>query len=509
MRRAVPLVWTALGLCCAWTACDEGEAGAEGDVEVVGTATPITIDGLFDDWADVPVAWSDPAGDAGTSGADLLELKVTNDDRYLFLWIELSEELALDEENALTLFIDADDDADSGLGAHGLGAELQWVFGERTGTFSGQGGDQEIGFSDIRFRALPTVSSPAFEMAIGRDQKPDGATTLLPESEIVLLLQDRAQDEPGLIDGDLAPDEGRRLLYSFDDTALAPTEVLPLERTEADTVRIVTYNVLWDGISEPGREDSFRRILTALDPDVIALQEVTNHDPVHERIEAWLPIEDGAWHRLSFGNNVTFSRHPFVTSWPPTYDPIDDRIAVSPIELPGGGWIVLFNAHLSCCEAESERQWEADSFAAYLRDIVAPDGVMGLPRDTPMILVGDLNLVQGSQPLRTLVTGQMVHEAYYGPSGAPDWDGTDLADLVSRQTEQRMAYTWRSDGGGHWPGRLDFHIYTDSVLSVAHHFVLHTGEMSAEELQSRGLEAGDCANASDHLPHVADYRLTP
>ena len=509
MREAVSTVWTALGLCCALVACDGGGTGDDGDVDLTGTATPITIDGLFDDWEDVPAAWVDPSGDAGAGGIDILQLKVTNDDRYLFLRVELSEEVALDEENSLTLFIDADDDAGSGLGAHGLGAELQWVFGERTGTFSGQGGDAEIWFSDIRFRAEPTVSSTAFEMAIGRDQKPDGATALLPQSQIALLLQDRAQDDQGLIDGDLAPDEGRLLRYTLDDTPIESAEVLPLTRTEPDTLRVVTYNVLWDGISEPGREDSFRRILTALDPDVIALQEVTNHDPVQERIEEWLPLEDGEWHRLSWGDRATLSRYPFVASWPPTYDPIDDRFAVSPIELPDGRWIVLFNAHLSCCEAEAERQWEADSFAAYLRDIVASDSTMELTEGTPMILVGDLNLVQGAQPLRTLVTGQIVHESFYGPSSSPDWDGTDLADLVSRQTEERMAYTWRSDGGGYWPGRLDFHIYTDSVLTVAHHFVLHTGEMSADQLYIHGLEAGDCANASDHLPHVADYRVAP
>jgi len=357
LRQIAPLVGAAAGLCCALVACDDEGAEVETDVEIAGAATPITVDGLFDDWGDVPVAWSDPAGDAGASGADLLELKVANDERYLFLRIELSEEFALDDENALTLFIDADADAESGIGAHGLGAELRWVFGDRAGTFSGQGGEQDVWFSDIRFRALPTVSSAAFEMAIGRDQKPDGATTLMPGSEIALLFQDRLPDDLGMIDGDLAPDEGRRLLYTFDDTPLPPTEILSLERAEPDALRIVTYNVLWDGISEPGREDSFRRILTALDPDVIALQEVTNHEPVHERIEAWIPIEGGEWHRLSWGNNVTFSRYPFVTSWPPTFDPIDDRIAVTPIELPDGGWIVLFNAHLSCCEAEVERQW--------------------------------------------------------------------------------------------------------------------------------------------------------
>ena len=100
-----------------------------------------------------------------------------------------------------------------------------------------------------------------------------------------------------------------------------------------------------------------------------------------------------------------------------------------------------------------------------------------------------------------------MHQQLYGPSHAPDWDGTPLADLVSHQTERRMAYTWRSDGGEYWPGRLDFVIYTDSALTVEHHFVLHTGEMSEDALESHGLHADDCAQASDHLPHVVDFSL--
>ena len=43
---------------------------------------PIQIDGLLDDWTSVPVAFSDPSGDGFDE--DFAELRVTNDDRFLF-----------------------------------------------------------------------------------------------------------------------------------------------------------------------------------------------------------------------------------------------------------------------------------------------------------------------------------------------------------------------------------------------------------------------------------------
>jgi endonuclease/exonuclease/phosphatase family metal-dependent hydrolase len=269
----------------------------------------------------------------------------------------------------------------------------------------------------------------------------------------------------------------------------------------------VTWNTLWDGITDPAREESFRRILAALDPDILALQEVTNHEGVIERIPEFLPLDEGEWHVLGYGNQLTFSRTPFVTDWPLSWDPLHDRFTLSPIELPDGRWLVVFNAHLSCCDAEQDRQVQADSFIAYLRDVTDPANENALPPDTPMVLTGDLNLVQGSQPLTTLLTGDILTEQWYGEDHAPDWDGTPLADQVSRLTERRMAYTWRSDGGAYWPGRLDFVIHTDSVLAIDHAYVLHTGEVSETTLEAHGLRAKDSDVASDHLPHVVDFRL--
>ena len=47
---------------------------------------PINIDGLFEDWDDVPISYSDQNGDATT--ADYSLLKITHDSEFLFIYIK-------------------------------------------------------------------------------------------------------------------------------------------------------------------------------------------------------------------------------------------------------------------------------------------------------------------------------------------------------------------------------------------------------------------------------------
>ena len=45
---------------------------------------PIILDGLFDDWNEVTAAQLDPAGDGEAESEDFSEIRVTNDENYLF-----------------------------------------------------------------------------------------------------------------------------------------------------------------------------------------------------------------------------------------------------------------------------------------------------------------------------------------------------------------------------------------------------------------------------------------
>ncbi|MBM4372439.1 MAG: endonuclease/exonuclease/phosphatase family protein, partial [Deltaproteobacteria bacterium] len=273
------------------------------------------------------------------------------------------------------------------------------------------------------------------------------------------------------------------------------------------TLRVVSWNVLWSGIVDPALEGPFRRVLQALDPDVVALQEILEHAEARDLLQAWLP--GGSWEYAGFSDRVTLSRWPRDWDWPGSFEPLESRFTVSAIVLPGGGRLAVLNAHLSFGDQDEARQREADSFAAFLREVRTPGTPSSLPPGTPFLLVGDLNLVGDRTQLETLLTGAIQDTATFGPPSPPDWDGSALADALPLVAGDAQAVTWKAPSSSYWPGRLDFVIYPDSALTLHASFVLDTGRLPPGELSAHGLEATDTAVASDHLPVIADFLLSP
>ncbi len=113
------------------------------------SGTPITIDGLFKDWTSVPVAHSDVSGDG--IDEDFAELKITNDNDFLFLKFGFhNSEQLLQDLNGIRLYIDTDSNSQSGLPIHGIGAELEWCFGCRQGVYHSSTGLMTIGQANLR-----------------------------------------------------------------------------------------------------------------------------------------------------------------------------------------------------------------------------------------------------------------------------------------------------------------------------------------------------------------------
>jgi len=125
--------------------------------------------------------------------------------------------------------------------------------------------------------------------------------------------------------------------------------------------------------------------------------------------------------------------------------------------------------------------------------------------------VGDLNIVESLDPLNTIITGNIFNEATYGADSPPDWDGTSLADAHPLHNGVGPDdYTWREDSSIYDPGRLDYVLYTDSVVSTPTRFLLNTTTMTPAQLAATGLQALDSANSPgnfDHLPLVIDFRF--
>jgi endonuclease/exonuclease/phosphatase family metal-dependent hydrolase len=208
-----------------------------------------------------------------------------------------------------------------------------------------------------------------------------------------------------------------------------------------------------------------------------------------------------AWHAAKEFDNIVVSRFPVDGTWA-----IDGNLAVRlDSDAALGNDILLVCAHLPCCTNDSGRQDESDAIMEFFRDAMTAGGQVDVPNGTIFMIMGDLNLVGESRQLMTLLTGDILDNGSYGPDFNPDWDGTGLADVISRQTEMRFAYTWRNDNSSFAPGRLDFIIYTDSEADLANQFIVYTPEMSGAQLAQHGLQSGDVPTVSDHLPHVADF----
>ena len=100
---------------------------------------PIQLDGVFDDWT-APSIHQDPAGDAGSATIDLGGLWAADDPNTLYLRFEVGSEQLLNAGNDLVLYLDTDMDDRTGLSIGGIGAELEWRFGTRSGSYrSGAG----------------------------------------------------------------------------------------------------------------------------------------------------------------------------------------------------------------------------------------------------------------------------------------------------------------------------------------------------------------------------------
>ena len=441
----------------------------------------VIVDGQFDDWEAIPPAYRDPAGDAGPSGVDFTIIRLAHTPDLLLIQIDLGTPLNLQTDPGVVLFLDTDADPE---------ADLVYDFAARQGTFEGA----PIGQADLRVVPAPSIAAAQTEIAIPLDVLPDSNTPLFGDAPLRVRLADPAAD------GDTAPDDQGWFEYAWSQP-LPPPTALPLAKDPA-AVRVVSYNVERDGILSIGRKEYFQRILTALQPDVIALQEVNNRpaSAVEARIEEWL---GGEWYALKQRDLVTLSRYPIVEGWPPARKPLHDRLFPLLLDVNGQPLLVI-NAHLSCCGADDERQQQADSLIAFLRNLRETGD---LPPDTPLLLLGDFNLVGGPQPLTTLLTGDIRDEAAFGPDHPPDADQSPLTALFPRHATTSLSYTWRSDDSEFAPGKLDYIMYSDSLLSVANSFVLFTPDMPPELLAQYDLQAQDALEASDHFPVVADVQF--
>ena len=462
----------------------------------VGHATgPLLVaDGRFDEWAALLPSHVDPTGDAAP--IDFGRLWVGSNAEWVTLRLEVGAEINLQGHNAISIAIDGDDDPATGCERGQLGAELVWTFGERSGMHCRKGFEGRIGQGDFGLETAPTVSSSEFEISFRR-RRGDG-TALLPGPVVSLVIRDGSGDA-----GDRLPDGDAVVRVTLSDEPPPSPPATSLERLDPDDLRVLTWNVRFDGLFH--RPAAFLRVLRAIDPDIVCFQEVWRHTSQQSADQVALALPHADWHAAAAVEGHIVSRYPFHSE--AAIDPSGNYWAW--IDLPDdryGADLSIVNAHPPCCEKEQQRQDELDGIAAWVRELRVPGGYE-VPVRTPTVIAGDMNLVGRADQLQTILAGRIADEQTHGPPFHPDWDGTPLADADPYRTNGLSNSTWRNPGGEFSPGKLDYILYSDSVLQRKNRFVLDTTRLSPENLDRYGLQGEDTDIASDHLPVVADFTL--
>lgn len=445
----------------------------------------IIIDGFFQDWDTGTTLYSDPTGDHHGDSLDWQSMRITHDSVFLYFSFKLNVQINLQNQNGIVLYIDADNLVKTGKSAIHPGAELEWRFGERIGFWHKAGDSTRLYHEYIGLVSAPTVTSNQFELAIRRDKISDTIRVSLQSI------------------GDRIPDGDKIITYCLTPAAAPAVFVPSLDKENPQLLRVVTYNCLQDSLFNSGKRPYFQRLLHAISPDIIGFQEIYSHTAgeTQNLLESFLP---GNWTSTkSDPDIILLSRYPILYQ-----TPIGGNAAflldIRPLsDLP----LLIIVAHLPSSNQETKRQAEVDQIMAFIRDAQTKSVIPGLKKHSPIIIMGDMNLVGLARQLHTLLTGDIEDNAYYGPDYLPDWDEQILQDLMPLTSGLPMTFTWRNTHSSYPPGRLDYIIYTSSRLKPQKSMVLYTPALPESFLRHYELQTMDSPSASDHSPVIGDFSL--
>ncbi len=472
---------------------------------VFGEALAVLHDGRPDEWAGIAVHAADSIGDTSGEGADFVSLKVANDDEALYLLLTLAGETLLQETDTsrlgsrITLYLDGDANPSTGRSVGGLGAELEIRLGTRSArSYAANGFFTTLSIYEAGYIGLPTHTSETFEIRIPYEVRPDFGNPVVwrTSGNVDFYLQDSISD-------DRFPDNGTTR-YTISPDNISDPEVIPLSRADGTDMRLLIQNVL--NTTPQFNPQPFARILNAVQPDIVAWQEVRTDDWDNSDVLQFFndnyPAPGGrSWSIGRNSDTVTISSWPILNVAPLSGN------HVAHIDLPEAVSeqnLILFNAHTPCCNNESGRDFEHDQISATWRNLLNGTGPFSIDSMSTAVMTGDFNMVGFRRQLRTLRDGDLIDNGTWGADFLPGRGNGSLTAVTTRHTHSRRTFTWYNPGSSFGPGRLDWLFYTVDTAAVPRRFVLFTPEIPGPDLAAAGLQSTDSL-ASDHLPIIVDF----
>ncbi len=342
--------------------------------------------------------------------------------------------------------------------------------------------------------SAPTVTSTSFEFSIARNISGEDGDLFLDGQINVMVKND---------DNDRIPNFSGGISYEFDNSIVFEAKEYDLLKADDSYLRVVSYNSFNDRLFDPTAGAAQKKLLSILDPDIIAYQEIYDHDSgeVADILDEILPIENGNWHH----SNPISDVHLFSKTQIEASSPVDGNAAFL-VYLEDQTPLVIFNVHFPCCDNDERRQEEIDRILSELRD---KDGLgFVYPDDAATLILGDTNMVGLSQNVHSMINGDIVDETTYGSDFGPDVDGGMLEDSNPYTIGLPFNYTWINPNGGYDPGKLDYIFYTGSVMKLENTFAFSTEGLDQSILVEYNLERNTSTIASDHLPIVSDFNFS-
>ncbi len=305
------------------------------------------------------------------------------------------------------------------------------------------------------------------------------------------------------------------------------TAALLLVNAQAVPLRVATYNVRL-GLEEPGTpgHDAAEAVLSRIDADVVALQEVYIGDANSGNPSnlASLASDLGFPHIFiatsaldTQSRVVLMSKYPFVTNStedivsPPGANDVTRAAAAAKIDVPGTDNDPVFvTAHLKCCFEEDDpfrRAVEMIRIQKYLES-------KGLDGDDNLFVLGDFNLLGGNQTFSSLPQGL---PASYSLGNDITFDVQYYSDptnyftaegLVNPGYRQQNGTSTNTFIGG---GLLDHLLVSSSVAARNPMTEIYNSSLDSSfpGLPKSGtpLPANTSGDASDHYAVFGDFEL--
>ena len=534
-----------------------GGALAGAGVTVFGACNPVGptaasrvvwTDGSFDEWEGVAPLVVDAKGDVPAgSPVDLGAVAVQDDARFLHFLIDLGDTVTVQGmRGSVELVLDADGDTGTGGLYGGVdGADLVVILtrqrdpaADRHGAGVGirrigpDGAGEVEPASRAGLLVSPTHSSDRFEVRLDRAAVAE------------VIGQPRAVGLGDTVVGGL---RYRRAGALVDETAVyhhalatVPGEEPPL--LDADAVakgpgafRVVAWNV--SSMSFRNNQEAFRRVVAALNPDVLLLDEiyytVTLEDLARfgegvslregEGPWNWSLAEGGGRQRTAIGTKGLATRGEpgmaridhapgALEQWlqevgnEPESPGMAPPAALARAEAEGGlsatgAWVTVDGVDILFVPVDLQSAGYDGSPRDRLRELQASAlnraiaAALAERPDAGVVVGGDLNLVGSDRPLDALRHGLGV-------------GGSDLEVARLERLRDRSLATWRSMWGDDpfSPGRLDYLLYRGEVFEVDRAFAFDAADMSPVARDALAILESDMEK-SDHLPLVVDLRV--